>query len=377
MRTRLVAAVAFGFFINSASAWAQLAFGPGGPSRGGSSFTDPVAIFQKLAGERTYFLLSDTRMLREPLQEYMKKNGITDEKVTKDLFDKAWPVVSESMKSRFSGFGGFGGSKPGGAPAFGGSTPSFGGPNPVTSMTTSTAPASTPAAAPAATTDPKAWAEADFKRRDENSDGKLNRDEMSSSLRGDLGKWDSNKDGLIELSEYLPYFQGRMEREQNGDSKQSAATAVTIIIEEDIESRPVVYRAGKLPKELPAWFSELDIDSDGQVSLYEWRKPKKEIDEFRSYDRNDDGFLIAEEVIRQQTLVQSGAVTKTASTTPPSTSTGRPGFGGFGSGGFGSGGFGSGGFGGGGFGSGGPGRFGSGGSGFGPPGGFGRRGSGN
>lgn len=368
MRIPCLAALTLGFLANPAFLWAQPSFGGGGFSKGGG-FSDPTAMFQKLAGDRTYFLLSDTRMLREPLQEWMKKNGITDDKVTKATFDKAWPSVSESMKTRFSGFGGFGGGKPGGPPSFGGPSSSGGMKTPTPMSTTATtAGASTPAATTASNspTDPKAWAEADFKRRDENSDGKLNSDEMSSSLRGDLGKWDTNKDSLIDLSEFLPYFQARMEREQGGESKQ--ATALTIIIEEDIESRPVVYRAGKLPKELPAWFKELDIDTDGQVSLYEWRKPKKEVEEFKQYDRNDDGFLIAEEVLRQQTMTQNGTAPKTANATP-TTSSGRPSFGGFGGGGFGGFGGPSGGPGGG------AGRFGpGGGSGFGPPGGFGRRG---
>src|SRR5262249_29505269 len=72
--------------------------------------------------------------------------------------------------------------------------------------------------------------------------------------------------------------------------------------EEDVK-RPTVYRAGHLPPELPAWFAELDTDKDGQVSLAEWRRAGKKIEEFQLYDRNDDGYLTAEEMMRQPHLL--------------------------------------------------------------------------
>jgi Ca2+-binding EF-hand superfamily protein len=49
---------------------------------------------------------------------------------------------------------------------------------------------------------------------------------------------------------------------------------------------------------LPAWFDELDIDEDGQVSLPEWLLGGRTRDEFRVYDLNGDGFITPEEVLR-------------------------------------------------------------------------------
>ena len=49
---------------------------------------------------------------------------------------------------------------------------------------------------------------------------------------------------------------------------------------------------------LPAWFTELDEDQDGQVSLAEWLQGGRGRDEFRQYDLNRDGFITAEEVLR-------------------------------------------------------------------------------
>src|SRR4029077_16432070 len=67
---------------------------------------------------------------------------------------------------------------------------------------------------------------------------------------------------------------------------------------EEEDRKPVVHRAGKLPKELRAWFKELETDGDGQIGLYEWKASGRPLDEFMKMDRNGDGFLTVEEVLR-------------------------------------------------------------------------------
>jgi hypothetical protein len=67
--------------------------------------------------------------------------------------------------------------------------------------------------------------------------------------------------------------------------------------QDDEARRPVVYRSGKLPKDLPAWFEQLDTDQDGQVGLYEWVQAGHSPSDFKALDRNDDGFLTAEELL--------------------------------------------------------------------------------
>ena len=56
--------------------------------------------------------------------------------------------------------------------------------------------------------------------------------------------------------------------------------------------------AETLPRDLPAWFSSLDTDHDGQISLAEWRKAGRSLEEFQRYDLNGDGLITAEEVRR-------------------------------------------------------------------------------
>ena len=70
------------------------------------------------------------------------------------------------------------------------------------------------------------------------------------------------------------------------------------MVEEAEGPAVMVYRAGKLPPGLPAWFAELDRNRDGQVSLLEWQRGGKPFPEFRRMDRNDDGLLTVEELQR-------------------------------------------------------------------------------
>jgi hypothetical protein len=86
-----------------------------------------------------------------------------------------------------------------------------------------------------------------------------------------------------------------------------------VIIEGDLERRPVVFRAGKLPAGLPEWFKELDLDSDGQVDLGEWRQGERSIADFRAIDLNNDGLLTPEEVLRHQARAEKASTTSESS----------------------------------------------------------------
>lgn len=269
--------------------------GGGPPSFFGGGMKDPNQVFEFLARGRGYFLISDTRMFREPLTQWAKEKGLTTDQITREQFQTFFTAFNERMKTNPPG-GPFGMKPPFPAP---------GGP-PGTSPGSPPGPGAAPPGSDDAKERMNQWVEMRFKERDRNGDGNLNADEMNDSLRADLARWDINKDGLMDLNEYKAYAANRYQGGWQGNS-QPANPVVSMIIEEELDRRPVIFRAGKLPKELPSWFEQLDTDKDGQVALYEWRQAKRAFDEFKTLDRNDDGYLTAEEMLRNQTQTRTAA----------------------------------------------------------------------
>jgi Ca2+-binding EF-hand superfamily protein len=135
-----------------------------------------------------------------------------------------------------------------------------------------------------------------FQRYDKNGDGLLNSDEMPDNLKAELDKWDTDKNGFIDLNEFKAWMQARIQQrvlERNDENKDSTDST-------EERKPPVAYRRGTLPKELPAWFSEMDTDQDAQIGLYEWKVSGRSLDEFTKIDRNGDGFLTVDEVLRYE-----------------------------------------------------------------------------
>jgi len=153
--------------------------------------------------------------------------------------------------------------------------------------------------------DTAAWAENMFRQLDQNGDGLLNNDEMPEALRAERDKWDTDKNGLIDLNEFKAYIPARAQQWQEDRNAQGNGWQNLLVVPgaspdppaEEERAKPVAYRAGKLPKELPSWFQELDTDGDAQIGLYEWKASGGPLDEFFKMDRNGDGFLTVQEVL--------------------------------------------------------------------------------
>ena len=155
---------------------------------------------------------------------------------------------------------------------------------------------------------------------------------MPADLRAARDRWDTDRNGLIDLSEFKAYFASRSQQDSREWNQQIGAslpfgreTQGPTTKSRGKEARPLVYRHDTIPKEL-AWFKALDTDRDGQVGLYEWRAAGKPIEEFLAMDRNNDGFLTVDEVLRYQAeqnkskagraLASTGGTTVVASTGP-------------------------------------------------------------
>lgn len=88
------------------------------------------------------------------------------------------------------------------------------------------------------------------------------------------------------------------ERESRGDGDRGSS------------SKPVV--KVRVTVDLPATYTAVDKDGDGQIGLYEWERAK--FAEFRALDRNGDGFLSPRELVASTTATAQGGATTTAPT---------------------------------------------------------------
>jgi hypothetical protein len=73
--------------------------GGGGKFGGGMMTQDPNTLFEFYAKGRPYFLVSETRMLREPLTQYAQQKNITTGQITRQQFVE----FSEQMKAKSGG----------------------------------------------------------------------------------------------------------------------------------------------------------------------------------------------------------------------------------------------------------------------------------
>ncbi len=273
--------------------------GPGG-GRGGRGFGDPEQLWIMISGGKDVINrsdISDPRM-QGMFDSFAQRMGITNGQLTKQQF----MAISQQRGTGPGGGspGGFAGPGQGGGP--GGMPPNL-------------PPGQQGGAGGPPTLDQRA--EASFRRHDLNGDGVLNFDEMPPDLRAERDRWDTNGDGFIDLNEYKEYYKARWQQTQLergwGDPLDGSGwTPDADIIPPDEDKKPVVYRAGKLPKELPAWFQQLDTDGDGQIGLYEWKNSGRTLEEFQKIDRNGDGFLTPDEVLYYVVQSKKGGKNQTA-----------------------------------------------------------------
>lgn len=294
-----------------------LAFTQPGPSgRGGKGGFDPKAMaegmFVMLSGGNETFNVKTVEIpammarreapeaVKERLMTFLQKKGVSDGTMTKANYVEFFEERMTEMRARREKEKQEGAPSPGAAPA--------------------------PPAPPPS--DPDAQGREAFKRLDTDGNGSLSVEEMQSArsmgsrIFDERERYDANRNGTIELDEYLAYARDRNARGSWGRRDQPAPSAPapapapadpTKPAEE--EKRPTVYRAGRLPKELPAWFEQADTDRDGQVGLYEWKVIGRSIPEFLALDHNGDGFITVEEALRTQRAGVKAADAQVASST--------------------------------------------------------------
>lgn len=145
---------------------------------------------------------------------------------------------------------------------------------------------------------------------DTNGDGQIDKSEIAAMPEGfrqamesrgikiQPGSVDEFRDSMRKQFEQRAREEGwswggrREEERSNGDSKESANR------ERYQPAAPFRPREReRVTVDLPPKYSELDLDFDGQVGLYEWITAKREsLDEFDEIDGNADGVLTPKEL---------------------------------------------------------------------------------
>src|SRR5436190_12505481 len=186
MRVKLFLIVGLGALLLSATP--SLAQPPGGGGFGGGQGGrgggmpgggfDPTAFFDRLSGGKDVINRADLDPAMQGMFDRMaQRMGNTSGRITRQEY-------LASMEQRQNGGPGMGGPGSRGGPGGRGG----GGWN------------------------PDAMMEAMFRRADLNGDGLLNNDEMPETLRAERDKWDTNRDGFIDLNEFKAFFQARMQQ---------------------------------------------------------------------------------------------------------------------------------------------------------------------
>jgi EF hand len=136
-----------------------------------------------------------------------------------------------------------------------------------------------------------------FRVLDKDGNGELEGDEMTAPLKEEKVKTDADSNGRISKTEYRDYFRRKV------TVKADAILAKSGDQGRGPNGKPGAAN-GKGANGLPDWFTALDLDKDGQISLYEWRKGGKDMAAYTAMDLNGDGLLTRDEYLRYVRMKQ-------------------------------------------------------------------------
>lgn len=150
-------------------------------------------------------------------------------------------------------------------------------------------------------------AERYFKELDRDNDGHLSSEEfrrIDGRFRDRLEQAGINGDSKLDVKGFIGAMQKveeirRKEREEGGDKGSSSS-----------KPKP----KARITVDLPAAFTAMDVDGDGQIGLYEWERSKYA--DFQELDRNGDGFLTPKELVAGAANKGKPATTSTAAAKP-------------------------------------------------------------
>ncbi|HUP77677.1 MAG TPA: EF-hand domain-containing protein [Pirellula sp.] len=186
-----------------------------------------------------------------------------------------------------------------------------------------------------------------MERYDKNKDGYLDENELKEGRWSDSPmQYDNNRDGKLSRQELATRYARRRlasnsqpESTQRRDDNSKRSRDKREVIDKTVEDKgnPLEKRSsyrltdadGKMPTPagLPEWFTRNDVNSDSQVSMYEFSKKftQDAIDDFLRFDSNKDGYITVKECLGavKKGFIPGGAnsasSSSTAATSAPST----------------------------------------------------------
>jgi Ca2+-binding EF-hand superfamily protein len=165
----------------------------------------------------------------------------------------------------------------------------------------------------------RGYAEYTMRRYDRNQNGVLDKDEWGE-MRMDPSPADSNHDGKVTSEELIKWFVERTrERSGGSDSSGSGGSGGSGSSNgnglKSYRFRTALERLEELDGQLPSWFKEKDVNTDGQVAMAEFSSDwtNSRVREFRSWDLNDDGLITPGECLNGGGVVEESATSGSAS----------------------------------------------------------------
>ena len=148
-----------------------------------------------------------------------------------------------------------------------------------------------------------------MRRYDQNKDGFITKNELSSRFAGNPMDFDRNKDGKLSESELAVRYARRREGEEEAKASQKPASRRKEshrkeVKEVDVYDGRTSYRIDseekKAPEGLPGFFLDKDANGDQQVTMAEFAKDwdNDMVAEFAKSDLNNDGTITAKEALK-------------------------------------------------------------------------------
>jgi hypothetical protein len=119
---------------------------------------------------------------------------------------------------------------------------------------------------------------------------------------------DDNRRGGGDFGRGMWGGQGGNWQDGNGGDRSQGDSRGASTAKVDRKPRP------RYTVDLPELFDSVDSDQDGQVGLYEWRKSKRGLADFRKIDGDNDGFLTPAELVRANSIPAANASNIAAAT---------------------------------------------------------------